>query len=274
MTENSPSFHSADIEQVDDNEKIDSVVPLKFVHPKQTIEKLLLFYEAAQRLNEVYSTLPVVERAPAKLIVKVRPAVASGNLGWQDIFENAEKGTAAVTFPNLSEQRFELLALRFRPFFMKKEDTHFPTLLSLLAHLNEGLRDWTGGYSSRWERAVFWGGMGIDLRDNGVVVTADKLITVGFYSRYFHLTKESREKAAVYEAKLGSDRYWLALVSSVWQRSGIVVECAKSLRPVLIAQGYATEERLAQMERGTPRPTQTEVTLRIPASRVLFKSNV
>lgn len=78
----------------------------------------------------------------------------------------------------------------------------------------------------------------------------DKLITAGFYSRYFHLTKESREKAAVYEAKLGSDRYWLALVSSVWQRSGIVVECAKSLRPVLIAQGYATEERLAQMERG------------------------
>jgi hypothetical protein len=113
--------------------------------------------------------------------------------------------------------------------------------------------------------------MGLDLRDKEARVTADQLIEVGFYSRYFHLTKETREKAAFYEAKLGSDRYWLALVSSVWQRSGIVVECAKFLRPVLIAQGYATEEDLAQLERGTPRPHQAEVTLCIPASRVSFK---
>jgi hypothetical protein len=138
LTENRPNALSADTEQSDENKKFNSVVPLKFEHPEQAIEKLLLFYEAAQRLNVIYSTLPTVVSLPAKFVIKARPDVAPGPLRCQDIFENAEQGTGTVIFPNLPEQQFELLALRFRPFMLVGDDTHFLTILHLLARHNEG----------------------------------------------------------------------------------------------------------------------------------------
>lgn len=246
-----------------------AVQPLLLRNPKEDIDRLLLFYESAQFLAQMLAELPPI-RVQAKFLAQFPIDAPPDYKDEADLLNRAASVTARVTFPNLSEAEFERLALRFRPFFLNDEPTRFLSVINLLGRMNEDLRPVVASFQERWKKAVFWHRLSLTVSTPGVSVDADELIRVGFYSRYFHLNRESRKKARLYEEALGRDRYWIALVSSVWQRSVVVVDFANKLRPVLLAQEYATEDDLATLDRPAryPEGDSVEVHLGTGSARV------
>jgi len=92
-------------------------------------------------------------------------------------------------------------------------------------------------------------------------VSAEDVIRAGFYSSYFHIASGQRAIARAFEEALGSDMFRIALVSSVWERSFLVVELAQSLRELLLVQGWASEAELQRFERESGYLSQTALTV-------------
>lgn len=198
--------------------------------------RLSLFWETTQPLRRVVEELPDLSDG---VRFHLRPSIPRKLIArGADPFEVLSSSTSAeleVVFPNLPEALFERLALRFRPFYANDEQVNLLSILKLLAQHNVHLREWRQKRKRSWESAVFWGAMGMPNRDPPV--DAEDVIRTGLYSRYFHLNVECREQALAYERSLGEGMFRIALVSSVWQRSLIVVMVAKELEGELVNHG-------------------------------------
>lgn len=208
------------------------------------IERIFFYWEVAQPLRHVFEQLPDLEGSiPLKMNVKVPLTGWTTQPSLTDIIEASVESSWSISFQNLSEEQFERLALRFRPFFAQKEETNFLRTISAMAARNPEMRDWHHDLKIRWNRAVFWGAM--ELPSCEPPVTTDAIINAGFYSRYFHVTRAQRAEAKAYEDSLGKELYWIALASSIWQRSAIVLDVARQIERLLIHQKLKTEEELA-----------------------------
>jgi hypothetical protein len=211
------------------------------------VERIFFYWEVAQPLRHVFEQLPALEGSiPIKMNVKAPLNGWSKQPNFSDLIGASVESRWSISFQNLSEEQFERLALRFRPFFAQKEETNFLRTISAMVAMNPEMRDWHHDLKTRWNRAVFWGAMGLPASDPPV--TTDAIINAGFYSRYFHVTRERRAEAKAYEDCLGTELYWTALVSSVWQRSAIVLDVARQIEDLLIHQKLKTEEELATLK--------------------------
>lgn len=240
-------------------------------NPKEDINSFLLFIETAQRLREAVEKLPKLSLR-AKLLLMIPADEVGGSSSVEELVSSADSVSPELDLPNLSEAQFEQLALRFRPFMLNNEKVNFEYIVNLLNARNPDMRAHLAPYSKRWEQAIFWGAIGLShFEHSDKQLTADELIGCGFYSQYFHLNLEKRARALRMKAALGVDRYWAALVSSVWARAQVVVDLSKALRIVLIAQGYATEDQLRAIEAPTGYPKEERVILRLGSGKANLK---
>lgn len=104
------------------------------------------------------------------------------------------------------------------------------------------IRPWTRSLRKRWRNAVFWGGMGMTADD--LPVETDRIISIGFYSKYFHVEQDKISLADEYRKKMGSEIFEVALISAVWERSKLVVGVANALQPQLVAQGVLSQDEV------------------------------
>lgn len=209
--------------------------------PQEAFERrLLLYWEVAQPLKHIFRELPELEeRIPANMVVKLPPRKWNRQTDIADVLRASVESKLSLSFQNLPEAQFERLALRFRPFFANGEQTNFLRTIAAIAAQYEEMVPWQKSFKQRWNRAVFWGAMGMPERDPPV--TADGVIDAGFYSRYFHVSPEGRKKAKAYEASLGTTMFRVALVSSVWQRSALVLSVADEIEDWLLNRGLLSE---------------------------------
>jgi hypothetical protein len=207
------------------------------------IEKLRLFYETAQPLARLLVELPPMRDPRVTFRVQSRMDTLSQPMSVEKLLQDAES-KMVLDFPHLPEPLFERLCLRFRPFYMEKEDTNFLGITQLLKAQNPELRANMDARIKRWDGAIFWGRMAMKAPSAPGKIEAEDVIKAGFYSSYFHVTAKRRAAARAYEAALGPATFRIALVSSVWERSFLVVKLAAELRDVLLAQGWATQAEL------------------------------
>lgn len=198
---------------------------------------LLLSWRTAQRLRRVVDELPPLGPSiPFTVTADFPRAAVPPNASVEDVLAIAESINLELVFPNLPENLFERLALRFRPFYAQQDETHFLSVLALIGAQNEDLRPVTSKFKDRWKNAIFWGAMGMPLK--ALSVNAENVIKAGFYSTYFHVSRTSQQECEAYEAALGRDIFRVAVVSSVWQRSRVVLEFIDGLvEPYLLARG-------------------------------------
>lgn len=217
-------------------------------NPNETREvferRLALFWEVAQPLKLVFRELPELSAGfPATMRIKFPTAGLESPPDLTDLVHRSVESAIALSFPNLPEELFERLALRFRPFFAQGEETHFLRVISSIAGRDRQLARWQQDLKKRWHRAVFWGAMAMPERTPPV--TPDAIINAGFYARYFHVSHDRRREARTYEESLGADIFRVALVSSVWQRSGLVIEVANQIQDWLVANSLLDDAAIA-----------------------------
>lgn len=242
---------------------------LKLRNPAQDEQRLLLFWEVAQPLERLLAELPDTSQGVRMTMSGTTPLAAVRDSSSQaELLNKASASQLELAFPNLPENQFEQLALRFRPFFMNDEETYLPKILNLLGDLNPELRDWVEWYKERWEKAVFWGAMGMP--STTPPVRADDIIRAGFYSRYFHVKRNMREKAKEYEATLGKDMFRVALVSSVWRRSELVVSAANHLEDVLMQDGILDDKLMREARTAPEQPDEIKLVLSGGPGSLLF----
>lgn len=210
---------------------------LEFENKAEAEETLLLFWKVAMRLQAVTIQLP--EPTP-RGVLRVERGRVHDTL--ERTIESGERSVLEVHFPSLSDEVFEVLALRFRPFFAQNERTYFMNILSLLDRKNPQFRDQTRDLREQWRRAVFWGAMGMVAADTKV--KTDDIINIGFYSKYFHVAPDKLKLAEEYRRRMGSDMFDLALVSSVWERACLVVHLARELQAPLLQLGVLSQEEI------------------------------
>lgn len=211
---------------------------LKFDNQVDGEKTLLMFWRAAMRLRSATEKLPNLKGFPISLHLQ-----GAKNMNSIDkTLESASMAKLEISFPMLPEDQFEVLALRFRPFFAQTEKINFMNLLSLLDKNNRHVRTWTKSLRKRWRDAVFWGGMGMTAED--LPVETDRIISVGFYSKYFHVEQDKISLADEYREKMGADIFEVALISAVWERAKLVVGVANSLQPQLVAQGVLSQDEV------------------------------
>lgn len=213
---------------------------LDFENREEALETLLLFWRVAKRLQQVTDQLP----EPS---VRGRLRVERGRVHdtLARTIESGERSVMELHFPTLPDEVFEVLALRFRPFFAQNERTYFMNILSLLDRKNPHLRGQTKDLREQWRRAVFWGRMGMTAADTKV--KTDDIINVGFYSKYFHVAADKLKLADEYRRKMGSDIFDLALISSVWERACLVVYLARGLQEPLLQLGVLTQVEIDKL---------------------------
>ena len=222
---------------------------------EQFFERLFFFWKVAQPLRHVFEELPALEKSiPAKMNFKI-PVEKLAYLDVNSIEQMAELAIEARftwSMQNLSDAQFERLALRFRPFFAQSEETNFLKTINKMVERNPAMQDWHQSLKARWDRAAFWGAMSIPKND--LRMTTDSIIKTGFYSRYFHVSKEQLALSEAYEKVLGEDMYWIALVSSVWQRSSIVLNLATQIEALLLEHKLSTKGELDALALKPMRP--------------------
>jgi hypothetical protein len=233
-----------------------TVRKLKFRNQAEGEKRLLLYWEAAQPLKQVLADLPPLGSGfPLSMKLTAPAAAGFRPQTLEELACTAGSSELTVTLPSLPEPLFERLALRFRPFYAQKEATNFLALLKMLADMNEDLRAHRDHLKERWQRAVFFGAMGMP--NTTPPVDAEQLIMAGFYSRYFHLSDEARDLADRYEAAMGKDMFKAAVVSSVWQHSKLVLGLADELERYLVETELLPEEAPAAFRDGYRSPSTT-----------------
>lgn len=233
---------------------------LNLPDPEKNRSTLALFWETAQLLKHVVEELPDIEKGPKLHLKPVFPrsALVPGATVI-DLLNASVSSEMVLTFRNLPEPLFERLVLRFRPFYANDEEVNFLRLLKFVSQLNEHLHPWRQARKASWERAVFWGAMGMP--EQVPPVKAEEVIKTGLYSRYFHLNKDLREKALAYEKSLGAGMFRIALVSSVWQRSNIVVQVATEMEAQLVDLGIVSAEAVAASKSPVVQPDEISLKL-------------
>lgn len=240
-------------------------------NPEQDEQRLLLFWEVAQPLGRLLPELPDNSNGVRMTIRGTTPVSGPDSTPSQaELLNQASSSELELAFPNLSEAQFEQLALRFRPFFMNDEETYFPKILNLLSDLNPRLRGWVDWNKEQWGKAVFWGAMGMP--NTNPPVKADDIIRAGFYSRFFHVKQNMREKAKEYETALGRDMFRVALVSSVWRRSELVVSAADYLEGCLMADGVLSGELVRELKSPPDNPTELKLVMQGGPGSILFSA--
>lgn len=219
----------------------------KFTDQAVGDQTLMLYWRVAIRLRDHLKKLPRLEAPKAE--VTLRGIKNSGPAA--DISEHARaatSGTVTFTLQTLPEEQLEVLALRFRPFFAQGEKVNYLAMLALLGRCNEHLRPRLKALRGFWESAAFWQTM--KLTGHTLPVDAENVITTAFYSKYFHVEPEKQQRADLYRKSLGDDLFEVALVSSVWQRSRMVVDLLPNIERHLLNQGLLSAEEASR----TPAP--------------------
>ncbi|WP_431101528.1 hypothetical protein [Roseateles noduli] len=244
---------------------------LKLPKPEENRATLALFWETAQPLKHVVAELPDISNGHKMNIKPVFPrsALVPG-ASPVDLLNASVSSELELVFPNLPEPLFERLALRFRPFYANDEEVNFLKLLNFVSQLNSDLHPWKKERKASWDRAVFWGAMGMP--EQKPAVKAEDVIKAGLYSRYFHVNKVHREKALAYEKSLGVGMYRIALVSSVWQRSNVVLQVANEMEQLLVNLGIVTAEAVEAAK--TPAVQPEEVSFKIKGGPGAFQAEV
>lgn len=240
-------------------------------NPKQDIEQLLLFYEMSIPLARVLSEIGPIENPKMTLRPTFKISELSPTPDIAEIINKAHSTEMVIRFRNISEATFERLALRFRPFFLEGEQTKFLEILNILKAKNPELHPELNAFKESWQKAVFGNRIGLRVPDSLVTVNAERLIRIGFYSKYFHSDSKIRAEAVRYETALGKETYWVALISSVWERAQLVATFAVQLRQLLLDQGFATEADLALIEEGDGYPTGEFVEIALTGRIAEFK---
>ncbi len=242
---------------------------LKLPKPEEHRATLALFWETAQPLKHVVAELPDISNGHKMNIKPVFPrsALVPG-ASTVDLLNASVSSELELVFPNLPEPLFERLALRFRPFYANDEEVNLLKLLNFVSQLNPHLHPWKKERKASWDRAVFWGAMGMP--EQTPAVKAEDVIKAGLYSRYFHVNKIHREKALAYEKSLGVGMYRIALVSSVWQRSNVVLQVANEMEQLLVGLGIVTAEAVEAAK--TPAVQPEEVSLKLKGGPGAFQA--
>jgi|GEM_PF-4434834 len=242
---------------------------LKLPKPEENRATLALFWETAQPLKHVVAELPDISGGQRINIKPVFPrsALVPGATAV-DLLNASVSSEVEIVFRNLPEPLFERLALRFRPFYANDEEVNFLKLLNFVSQLNSDLHPWKKERKAAWERAVFWGAM--SMPEQTPTVKAEDVIKAGLYSRYFHVNKVHREKALAYEKSLGVGMYRIALVSSVWQRSNIVLQVVNEMEPRLVDLGVVTAEAVEAAK--TPAVQPEEISLKMKGGPGSFQA--
>lgn len=217
-------------------------VEFVFADKEKDIKALILFWNVSKPLSRILDTLPDTEKFEASLRPVFDKAIMKPGITPEEIFANAKSTEISVQFNNLSEPLFERLVFRFRPFYMKTEPVYFFKITKLFEH-NSFLAPELEAMQLSWENAVFWGAMGMP--NHEPQINAEEVIKIGLYSRYFHFDVTKRQKALEYEKLLGADMFRVALVSSVWKRSQLVIQLANGVEKFLYKNGYITDADLA-----------------------------
>lgn len=210
---------------------------LEFENQKEAEQTLLLFWRVAMRLSVATDQLPAVD---TRFHMRLEKGKVLGSLS--ETLESSARSILKIGFQTLPEEQFEVLALRFRPFFAQSEDVHFLKILSLLDRKNPQVRLQTKELRESWRHAVFWGKMALSFEE--LRVKADAVISIGFYSKYFHVEAEKLALADEYRSKMGSEMFDVALQSAVWHRACLVVALARGLQQPLFSLGALTQEEI------------------------------
>ncbi|RYF58220.1 MAG: hypothetical protein EOO27_13200 [Comamonadaceae bacterium] len=213
---------------------------LEFVDPDRANQTLALYWRMSRRLQEALKALPQLEPPIVKLDATAPKAAAL--LGVEEFIRQSSGGKVSMTFQTLPQMQFEVLALRFRPFFAQNEQIHFLSILKLLGHKNEQAREPLGKLKEQWNGAAFW--TMVQMVNPHVKVDADSVIRIGFYSKYFHVEPDKLLEAEKYRKAMGDDLFEIALVSSVWERSRVVVMLALAIEPYLLRVGAITQKEI------------------------------
>jgi hypothetical protein len=242
---------------------------LKLPNPEENRATLALFWETAQPLKHVVAELPDIGDGPKLNIKPVFPlsALVPGAT-IVDLLNSSVSSEVEFVFRNLPEPLFERLALRFRPFYANDEEVNLLKLLNFVSQLNPDLHQWKKERKKSWDRAVFWGAMGMP--EQTPPVKAEDVIRAGLYSKYFHLNRVHREKALAYEKSLGAGMYRIALVSSVWQRANVVLLVANEMEQLLVDLGIVTEEAVEGAK--TPPVQLEEIALKVKGGPGAFRA--
>lgn len=232
--------------------------------PKESREaferRLLLYWETAQPLRRVFQDLPALEGSiPLRMTLACPVKDLAGRPNRLDLLRASFESEISMSFQNLSEEHFERLALRFRPFFAQNEETNFLRTVSSIAARNEELRRWHHSLKTRWHRAVFWGAMG--LPQSSPPVTTDAIINAGFYSQYFHVSHDRRQDAKAYEESLGASVFRVALVSAVWQRSALALNLSDQIQYWLLEHGLLSDTQISAIANQPQQPERIALNL-------------
>ena len=215
---------------------------LEFEEQREGNERLLLFVRASVPLQKVTLELPEINDQFIHLhgSATVRNSDLNNQVTTVTVLNSAIQSSMNIEFSGLPEAVFERLVLRFRPFYAKDDKTNFSKFLTLIARKNLELRDWCSEWRVKWERAVFWRAMGMPTQVPKV--NAEKVIEAAFYARYFHFETAKEDQVLAYEAALGKGLLRTAIVSSVWQRSLLVVNLAEEIRAYLSRAGLLSDK--------------------------------
>ena len=130
---------------------------LEFENPDRANLTLALYWRMSRRLEEVLNALPEFKAPTAKFDVTAPKAAALA--GVEEFIRQSLGGTVTMTFQTIPQMQFEVLALRFRPFFAQDEQIHFLSILKLLGHRNERVREQVKQLKGQWNGAAFWTAM-------------------------------------------------------------------------------------------------------------------
>lgn len=100
------------------------------------------------------------------------------------------------------------------------------------------------------------------LPKNSPAVTADEIISAGFYSRYFHVSHDRRQEAKAYEKSLGPDIFRVALVSSVWQRSALTLYVSDEIQDWLLENDLLSNDLISAAAQRPMQPERIDLNLK------------
>ena len=130
------------------------------------------------------------------------------------------------------EQVAEFLMV-FRFFYLQKEDTCFPKVLSIVGRHTEQkeAREALKFFRKKWENSLFGNAMQMTL--NGKPITTSLLLDIWFNAHYFHSDKEKEKELHVMKSLFSENFAKYMLLDASYEASKIVLKFYQGLKDVV-----------------------------------------
>lgn len=130
------------------------------------------------------------------------------------------------------EQVAEFL-MAFRFFYLQKEDTCFPKILSIVGRHTEQeeAREALKFFRKRWENSLF--GNAMQLKLNGKQITTSSLLDIWFNAHYFHSDKDKVKELQVMKSLFSEDFAKYMLLDASYEASKIVLKFYQGLKDIV-----------------------------------------